>query len=65
MGERQKGRNDLRLASLRRDKEWVSLAREVATEIVTQDPELTDHLELSEEVDFMLGDDEAEFLMKS
>ena len=23
MGERQKGRNDLRLASLRRDKEWV------------------------------------------
>ncbi len=65
MGERQKGRNDLRLASLRRDKEWVSLAREVATEIITQDPELTEHLELSEEVDFMLGDDEAEFLMKS
>ncbi|GIT46527.1 MAG: hypothetical protein Ct9H300mP12_11120 [Acidimicrobiales bacterium] len=23
MGERQKGRNDLRLASLRRDREWV------------------------------------------
>ena len=65
MGERQKGRNDLRLVSLRRDKEWVSLAREVATEIITQDPELTEHLELSEEVDFMLGDDEAEFLMKS
>ena len=65
MGERQKGRNDLRLASLRRDKEWVSLAREVATEIITRDPELTEHLELSEEVDFMLGDDEAEFLMKS
>ena len=65
MGERQKGRSDLRLASLRRDKEWVKLAREVATEIITQDPELTEHLELSEEVDFMLGDDEAEFLMKS
>ena len=65
MGERQKGRNDLRLASLRRDKEWVELAREVATEILTQDPELTDHLELSEEVDLMLADDEAEFLMKS
>ena len=65
MGERQKGRNDLRLASLRRDKEWVELAREVATEILTQDPELTDHPELREEVDLMLGDDEAEFLMKS
>ncbi len=65
MGERQKGRNDLRLASLRRDKEWVQLAREVAIDIVDQDPELTDHPELAEEVDFMLGDDEAEFLMKS
>ena len=30
MGERQKGRNDLRLASLRRDKEWVAKARSVA-----------------------------------
>ena len=27
MGERQKGRNDLKLASLRRDREWVSKAR--------------------------------------
>ena len=65
MGERQKGRNDLRLASLRRDKEWVSLAREVATGIIAQDPELTDHPELGVEVDLMLGDNEAEFLMKS
>lgn len=65
MGERQKGRNDLRLASLRRDREWVSLAREVATEIIADDPELTDHRALGVEVDLMLGDDEAEFLMKS
>ena len=56
MGERQKGRNDLRLASLRRDKEWVALAREVATEIVDQDPELTEHPELSDELSLMLGD---------
>jgi len=65
MGERQKGRNDLRLASLRRDKEWVELARSSAVEILAEDPELTDCPELKEEVDFMLGDDEAEFLMKS
>ena len=38
MGERQKGRNDLKLASLRRDKEWVVTAREVASEIIATDP---------------------------
>ena len=65
MGERQKGRNDLRLASLRRDKEWVALAREVATEIIDRDPELTEHPELSDEISLMLGDSEAEFLLKS
>ena len=65
MGERQKGRNDLRLASLRRDKEWVALAREVATEIIDADPELEVHQELADEIAVVLGDDEAEFLMKS
>ena len=34
LGERQKGRNDLQLASLRRDREWVERAREVAIELV-------------------------------
>ena len=38
MGERQKGRNDLRLASLRRDREWVGRARDVAFELVDADP---------------------------
>ena len=37
MGERQKGRNDLRLASLRRDKEWVATARDVAIEMLDAD----------------------------
>ena len=32
MGERQKGRNDLKLASLRRDREWVARARDIAFE---------------------------------
>ena len=43
MGERQKGRNDLRLASLRRDKEWVATARDVAIEMLDADPDLGRH----------------------
>ena len=65
MGERQKGRNDLKLASLRRDKEWVATAREVAVEIIDGDPELERHGGLADEIALLLGDDEAEFLMKS
>jgi ATP-dependent DNA helicase RecG len=65
MGERQKGRNDLRLASLRRDREWVETAREVAFELVDADPGLAHHIELRTEVDLLLGEDDAEFLLKS
>ena len=50
MGERQKGRNDLKLASLRRDREWVVQAREVAFELVDDDPTLAAHPLLAEEV---------------
>ncbi len=64
MGERQKGRNDLKLASLRRDREWVEVARGVALEIVDSDPTLADHQPLAEEIALLLGDDEAEFLLK-
>src|SRR5690606_18102215 len=65
MGERQKGRNDLRLASLRRDREWVVKAREVAFELVDADPGLDRHPALLEEVHLLLGESEAEFLLKS
>ena len=40
MNTAQKGRNDLKLASLRRDRELVALAREAAFEIVDADPGL-------------------------
>jgi ATP-dependent DNA helicase RecG len=70
MGTRQKGRNDLRLASLRRDKEWVARARDVAFELV--DGGLDRHPALVEELDVLLpeGEDDAEaqateFLFKS
>ena len=65
MGERQKGRNDLRLASLRRDKEWVAKARDVAIEMLDADPDLRSHPALAEEIELMLGDRDAEFLLKS
>ena len=65
MGERQKGRNDLRLASLRRDKEWVVKARTVAIQLVDADAEHRGPPDLVDEVDFMLGGRDAEFLLKS
>jgi ATP-dependent DNA helicase RecG len=64
MGERQKGRNDLKLASLRRDREWVATARRVAVELLDDDPELDGHPLLGEEVELFLGDDDAGFLLK-
>jgi ATP-dependent DNA helicase RecG len=65
MGERQKGRNDLRLASLRRDKEWVAVARDVAIEMLDDDPDLHSHPALADEIELLLGDRDAEFLLKS
>ncbi len=65
MGERQKGRNDLRLASLRRDKEWVAIARGVAIEMLDADPDLEGCPALADEIDLILGDRDAEFLLKS
>src|SRR5947209_6320062 len=65
LGTRQKGRSDLKLASLRRDKEWVGRAREVAFDIVDGDPGLRNHELLAEEVRLLIDDDEAEFLFKS
>lgn len=65
LGERQKGRNDLQLASLRRDKEWVVGARQAAGEMLDEDPDLQRHSELRAEVELLLGDDDADYLMKS
>jgi len=65
MGERQKGRNDLRLASLRRDREWVEAAREVALVLVGDAGGLMDYPDLADEVRLFLGEAEADYLMKS
>jgi ATP-dependent DNA helicase RecG len=64
MGERQKGRNDLKLASLRRDREWVAKAREVAFALVDADPTLASHPDLLDEIEASLDEEEREFLFK-
>src|SRR5829696_8988879 len=63
MGERQKGRSDLKLASLRRDRSWVERAREVAFAIVDGDG-LDAHPDLADEVGLLLDDVDQEFLLK-
>ena len=65
LGTRQKGRSDLRLASLRRDKDLVHDARRVATAILDEDPLLAGHEILADEVRLLVDDEEAEFLFKS
>ncbi len=65
LGTRQKGQSDLKLASLRRDKEWVGRAREVAFALVDADPTLSGHDVLREELRLLVEPEEAEFLFKS
>ncbi len=65
LGTRQKGATDLKLASLRRDKDLVRQAREVAFDIIDHDPLLTLHPDLAEEVRALVDDDDREFLFKS
>ncbi len=64
LGERQKGQNDLKLASLRRDRDVVAAARQAAIELIDQDPGLVKHHELAAELELFLAPDEAEFLLK-
>jgi ATP-dependent DNA helicase RecG len=64
MGARQKGRNDLRLASLRRDRAVVEVAREVAFSLVDGDGGLAAHPLLEEEVDLLLSEEDDEYLLK-
>ncbi len=64
LGERQKGQNDLKLASLRRDRETVVKARQVAIELVDADPTLARHPALAAELEVFLDEADAEFLLK-
>ena len=65
MNTAQKGRSDLKLASLRRDRDLIELARAAATEIIATDPTLKIHKEIRDEIDLLLTPDEEEFLFKN
>jgi ATP-dependent DNA helicase RecG len=65
--ERQKGRSDLKLASLRRDRQAVLHARAAAERIVAEDPEptLASHPDLADELRLFLDPEDEAFLFKS
>ncbi|HLT17096.1 MAG TPA: ATP-dependent DNA helicase RecG [Acidimicrobiales bacterium] len=63
--DRQKGRSDLKLASLRRDRKVVDAARRAAERIVAEDPTLAEHPELADELRLFLDEEEEAFLFKS
>ncbi len=61
----QKGRSDLKLASLRRDRKLVALAREVAFELVDPERGLEAYPALVDEIAVAFKDDEVGFLSMS
>ncbi len=65
MNTMQKGRSDLKLASLRRDRELVGLARQAAFAIIDADPLLAAHPLVLDEVRLLLSAEDEEFLFKS
>ena len=66
LGARQKGRSDLKLASLRRgDRPLVEMARRVAEGLLEGDPGLEHMPGLADEVELFVGEEEAAFLAKS
>jgi len=66
LGTRQKGRSDLKLASLRRDKALVAEARRVAFALVGQDGHGLDRLPaLKAEVEWLVDPSESDYLFKS
>ncbi|MDE0267413.1 MAG: ATP-dependent DNA helicase RecG [Acidimicrobiaceae bacterium] len=66
MGAQQKGRSDLRLASLRHHKHWIKKAREIATDLVSPNGTLEKYQMIADEVEFIFENNPAaDFLLKS
>jgi len=61
----QSGTSDLKLASLRRDRELIELARAVAFDIIENDPTLEEHRALRDEISILLTASNAEFLARN
>ena len=65
MGAEQKGRNDLKIASLRRDKEWVSHARNTALTLLELSQQGEDISLLIDEMNLFFQEEKVEYLFKS
>ncbi len=65
MNSMQKGASDLKLASLRRDRDLIDMAREAAFSIVDADPTMVNNPGLLDELDLLLTPEDAEFLFKN
>jgi ATP-dependent DNA helicase RecG len=65
LGARQKGRSDLRLASLRRDRALIEEARRVAEDLTAGGSRPAELGPLADEIRLFVGEEEAEYLLKS
>ena len=65
MSSAQKGRSDLRLASLQTDLDLIQRSRDAAFAIIDADPLLSDHPLLQDELDQLFSQEDEEFLFKS
>lgn len=65
LGARQRGRSDLRLASLRFDRDLIVAARAAAERIVDADPGLRNSKVLAEELEEIIGAEAAAYVLRS
>lgn len=65
LGARQRGRSDLRLASLSRDGELLEVAKTVAEATVAASPDLAAHPDLIDELRLFIDEEEAAYLFMS
>ena len=65
LGARQRGRSDLRLASLRDHRDLVEPAREVAARMIDLDPTLSNDPLLADELRIFVGEEEAAYLLRA
>ena len=65
LGARQRGRSDLKLASLRDDQDLLFMAHDAATKLVGPSDDLSEHPDLVDELRLFIDDEEADYLFKS
>ena len=65
LGARQRGRSDLRLASLRFDRDLIVAARKAAESIVDADPGLRENRVLADELEEIIGEEAAAYVVRS